>query len=207
MSETRIITISRSFGSRGKEIGEMLAKELGYTFLDKDIMRLASEKTGIVEDYFESDRSPRSSLLYSMAMGLYGNKGVHMIDYNSALSDDRLFGVQSDIIREKANEGNCVFVGRCAGYVLRKYENCINVFITADMDDRVKRIMENEELDEAAAKKKIQKMDKKRRTYYSYFTNREWANALDYHLCLNVSKIGIDGTVQTIKEFVEKSKR
>lgn len=207
MSETRIITISRSFGSRGKEIGEMLAKELGYTFLDKDIMCLASEKTGIVEDYFESDRSPRSSLLYSMAMGLYGNKGVHMIDYNSALSDDRLFGVQSDIIREKANEGNCVFVGRCAGYVLRKYENCINVFITADMDDRVKRIMENEELDEAAAKKKIQKMDKKRRTYYSYFTNREWANALDYHLCLNVSKIGIDGTVQTIKEFVEKSKR
>lgn len=207
MSETRIITISRSFGSRGKEIGEMLAKELGYTFLDKDIMRLASEKTGIVEDYFESDRSPRSSLLYSMAMGLYGNKGVHMIDYNSALSDDRLFGVQSDIIREKANEGNCVFVGRCAGYVLRKYENCINVFITADMDDRVKKIMENEELDEAAAKKKIQKMDKKRRTYYSYFTNREWANALDYHLCLNVSKIGIDGTVQTIKEFVEKSKR
>lgn len=205
MSKANIITISRTYGSNGKGIGKMLAKELGYNFYDKDIMRLASEKTGLVEDYFKSDRSPKSSLLYSLAMGLYSGQGVP-IQYNDSLSDDRLFEIQSEIIREKADEGNCVFVGRCAAYVLRHYDNCLNVYIDTDMKVRIERIAKRFELDEAAAKKKIQKTDKKRKVYYSYYTSREWSNPANFDLCLNTAKIGDEGAVALIKKWLEESK-
>lgn len=202
MSKTNIIAISRTFGSNGKGIGKALAKELGYDFYDKDIMRIASEKTGLVEDYFKSDRSPRSSLLYSLAMGLYSGQGVPL-HYNDSLSDDRLFEIQSEIIREKADLGNCVFVGRCAGYVLRHYDNCLNVYIDCDMKVRVEQISRRMELDEAAAKKLINKTDKKRRVYYSYYTSREWGNPQNFDLCLNTAKIGEEGAVELIKSMMQ----
>ncbi len=202
MSKKTIITISRTYGSNGKGIGKILAEQLGYNFYDKNIMQIASEKTGLVEDLFKSDRSPRSSLLYSIAMGFYSGQGVP-IQYNDSLSDDRLFEVQSEIIREKANEGNCVFVGRCAGYILRHYDNCINIFIDSDMEERVARIAERKELDEASAKKLIAKTDKKRRVYYEYYTGRAWGNCTNFDLCINTSKVGQDGAVELIKNMLE----
>ena len=202
MGKTNIITISRTFGSNGKGIGKALAKELGYAFYDKDIMRLASEKTGLVEEYFKSDRSPRSSLLYSLAMGLYSGQGVS-IHYNDSLSDDRLFEIQSEIIKEKADEGNCVFVGRCAGYILRHYDNCINIFIDCDMNVRVQKIAGRMDLDPAAAKKLIQKTDKKRRVYYSYYTSREWGDPAHFDLCINTAKIDEEGAIAMIKTMLE----
>lgn len=205
MSKTNIITISRTFGSNGKGIGKALAKELGFDFYDKDIMRIASEKTGLVEDYFKSDRSPRSSLLYSLAMGLYSCQGVP-IHYNDSLSDDRLFEIQSEIIREKADQGNCVFVGRCAAYILRHYDNCLNVYIDCDMKVRVEQISRRMELDEASAKKLINKTDKKRRVYYSYYTSREWGNPQNFDLCLNTAKIGEEGAVELIKSMMRLTK-
>ena len=202
MSKTNIIAISRTFGTNGKGIGKAQAKELGYEFYDKDIMRIASEKTGLVEDYFKSDRSPSASLLYSLAMGLYSGQGVPL-HYNDSLSDDRLFEIQSEIIREKADLGNCVFVGRCAGYVLRHYDNCLNVYIDCDMKVRVEQISRRMELDEAAAKKLINKTDKKRRVYYSYYTSREWGNPQNFDLCLNTAKIGEEGAVELIKSMMQ----
>ncbi len=202
MSKANIICISRTYGSNGKGIGKALAKELGYDFYDKDIMRIASEKTGLVEEYFQSDRSPRSSLLYSLAMGLYSGQGVP-IQYNDSLSDDRLFEIQRDIIKEKADNGNCVFVGRCAGYILKDYDNCLNVFIDCDMEDRVKKIADRYDLDEATAKKKIVKTDKKRRVYYSYYTSREWGNPAHFDLCINTSKVDEAGAAEIIKHMME----
>ena len=202
MSMKNIITISRTYGSDGKGIGKKIAEELGYDFYDKSIMQLASEKTGLMEDYFKSDRSPRSSLLYSIAMGFYSGQGVP-IQYNDSLSDDRLFEIQSDIIKEKADAGNCVFVGRCAGYILRHYDNCINIFIDCDPDERVQRIAKRFELDEAAAKKLIAKTDKKRRVYYEYYTGRAWGNCAHFDLCINTSKVGQDGAIQLIKNLLE----
>ncbi len=202
MSKKTIITISRTYGSNGKGIGKILAEQLGYNFYDKSIMKIASEKTGMVEDFFKSDRSPRSSLLYSIAMGFYSGQGVP-IQYNDSLSDDRLFEVQSEIIREKADEGNCVFVGRCAGYILRQYDNCINIFIDSDMEERIARIAERKGLDEASAKKLIAKTDKKRRVYYEYYTGRAWGNCTNFDLCINTSKVGQDGAVELIKNMLE----
>ncbi len=205
MSKANIITISRTYGSNGKGIGKTLAKELGWDFYDKDIMRIASEKTGLVEEYFKSDRSPRSSLLYSLAMGLYSGQGVP-IQYNDSLSDDRLFEIQSEIIREKADLGNCIFVGRCAAYILRHYDNCINVYIDCDNKIRIEKIAKRMELDEAAAKKLIAKTDKKRRVYYSYYTSREWGDPQHFDLCINTAKIGEEGAVALIKSMLEQVK-
>lgn len=202
MSKKTIITISRTYGSNGKGIGKILAEQLGYNFYDKSIMKIASEKTGMVEDFFKSDRSPRSSLLYSIAMGFYSGQGVP-IQYNDSLSDDRLFEVQSEIIREKADEGNCIFVGRCAGYVLRHYDNCINIFIDADIEERIANIAKRKELDEASAKKLIAKTDKKRRVYYEYYTGRAWGNCTNFDLYINTSKVGQDGAVELIKNMLE----
>lgn len=202
MSKRNIITISRTYGANGKGIGKKLAAELGYDFYDKDIMRIASEKTGLVEDYFKSDRSPRSSLLYSLAMGLYSGQGVP-IHYNDSLSDDRLFEIQSEIIKEKADQGNCIFVGRCAGYILRHYDNCINVFVDCDMDVRVKKIAERMNMDPAAAKKLIQKTDKKRRVYYEYYTSRTWGNTGHFDLCINTAKVDEDGAIAMIKNMLD----
>ena len=201
MSKKTIITISRTYGSNGKGIGKILAEQLGYSFYDKSIMKIASEKTGMVEDFFKSDRSPRSSLLYSIAMGFYSGQGVP-IQYNDTLSDDRLFEIQSEIIREKADEGNCIFVGRCAGYILRHYDNCINIFIDADIEERIANIAKRKELDEASAKKLIAKTDKKRRVYYEYYTGRAWGNCTNFDMCINTSKVGQDGAVELIKNML-----
>lgn len=202
MSTKNIITISRTYGSDGKGIGKKLASELGFDFYDKSIMQLASEKTGLMEEYFKSDRSPRSSLLYSIAMGFYGGQGVP-IQYNDSLTDDRLFEIQSDIIKEKADAGNCIFVGRCAGYVLRHYDNCINIFINSDMEERIQRIAKRFELDEAAAKKLITKTDKKRRVYYEYYTGHSWGNSANFDLCINTSTVGQEGAIALIKNMLE----
>ncbi len=202
MSKKNIITISRTYGSNGKGIGKEIAEQLGYDFYDKSIMHIASEKTGLMEDFFKSDRSPRSSLLYSIAMGFYSGQGVP-IQYNDSLSDDRLFEVQSEIIREKADEGNCVFVGRCAGYILRHYDNCINIFIDSDIEDRIARIANRMNLDEAAAKKLIAKTDKKRRVYYEYYTSRAWGNCTNFDLCINTSTVGQQGAIELIKNVIE----
>lgn len=202
MSTKNIITISRTYGSDGKGIGKKLASDLGFDFYDKSIMQLASEKTGLMEEYFKSDRSPRSSLLYSIAMGFYGGQGVP-IQYNDSLTDDRLFEIQSDIIKEKADAGNCIFVGRCAGYVLRHYDNCINIFINSDMEERIQRIAKRFELDEAAAKKLITKTDKKRRVYYEYYTGHAWGNSANFDLCINTSTVGQEGAIALIKNMLE----
>ena len=204
MGKLNVITISRTYGSNGKGIGKELAEELGFAFYDKAVVRLASERSGLPEEFFNEDRAGRSSLLYSLAVGLNVGQSVPL-RYHDALSDDRLFAVQSDIIREKAAEGNCVFVGRCAGYVLRHETNCLHVYVTADMDYRIAQIAKRYEISEDAARKKILKTDKSRRTYYTYYTNHNWGDTTDFHLCLNVSRLGTENAAHIIRNYLELS--
>lgn len=202
MGKFNVVTISRTFGSGGKGIGKQLADEMGYAFYDKEVVRLASERSGLPEEFFNEDRTGRSSLLYSLAMGL-GGAGALPSQYQHALSDDRVFSLQSDIIREKAAEGRAVFVGRCAGYVLRHEANVLNVYLNADIDYRVAQIAARYQISEDAARKKIQKTDKSRKTYYTYYTNHTWGDTTDYHMCLNISKLGQQGAARMIRDFLE----
>jgi len=123
---------------------------------------------------------------------------------NNYLSNETFFKIQSDIIRELAEEKSCVFVGRCADYILRDHPRCINIFITADTDDRVKRVTQDQKLTAAKALEVIEKTDKKRSEYYNYFSNKVWGVAESYHLCINSSVLGIDETVAFIRRFVEQ---
>ena len=202
MGRFNVITISRTYGSGGKGIAKRLAEELGFSFWDKGIVRLASERSNLPEDLFDEDRLVKTSLLYSMALNMHVGQNLPS-NYHAALNDDRLFSVQSDVIREKAEEGNCIFVGRCAGYVLRKMPNALHVYLDADLDYRIDQIQQRFELSRDAARKKVQKMDKTRRSYYSYYTNHTWGDVNDYHMCLNISKLGEKGTARLIEKFIE----
>ena len=122
--------------------------------------------------------------------------------YNSRFSQESLFQFQSDAIKKVAEGGGCVFVGRCADYVLRDYQNVVNIFITANMEDRIKMVQERDQCDEETAKKIISHKESARASYYNYYTGKKWGHSENYHLCINSSILGIDGTVDFIKQFI-----
>ena len=167
----------------------MLADKAGFKFYDREIISLASQKSGIHEEHFESvEKKPTNSILYSVVMGMYSSRGAY-VKLDDVLTDDKIYKVQADIIRDMAAQGNCVFVGRCSDYILRNNEKCFNIFLRGDLDDRVKRAMNEQNASEAEAKKIVSRADKKRRSYYNYYTNREWGNINNYDIALNLSKI------------------
>lgn len=193
----KIITISREFGSGGRAIGEMLAKELGYKFYDKEIIAKVAEESGLAEEYIAK-------------RGEYSN-GKSMLSYafsgrtSTGMSiDDYVFKIQKGIIKELADGEPCVIVGRCADFILQDREDVFNVFICADMKEKINRVCMQYELGMAAAEKMINDMDKKRSVNYQYCTERKWAQAKNYDICLNSSDVGYDGCVSMIKSVVEK---
>jgi len=143
---------------------------------------------------------------HSIFGGLFGIRGLMTEEPFSTyyLNNETLFSIQSDVIRKVADEGSCLFVGRCADYVLAGKQRLLNIYITANRDDRIKRIAERDHLTEKKAKDIIEKADKDRAGYYNYFTNKKWGAAESYHLCINSSILGIDDTVEFIKKFAEK---
>jgi cytidylate kinase len=199
MDEKFSITIGRQLGSGGRVIGEKLASQLGISFYDKELIQIASQESGLGKEFFEKVDEKTSHSIFS---GLFGY--TNDIYSNNYLSNETLFKIQSDVIRELAEQQSCIFVGRCADYVLKDNSRCLNLFITADMNDRVKRIAEIQKMPENKAKDYIEKMDKKRASYYNYFSNKVWGSAESYHLCINSSVLGIDETVTYISRFAEK---
>lgn len=199
-----IINIGRQFGSGGHIIGERLAMKMGFAFYDKELIRLASKESGLGRDFFEkADEKPRSGPL-SCFFGM--RAGVASEDmFNNYMSNDMFFKIQSDVIQELASKESCVFVGRCADYILRDNPLCTNIFITAELEDRIRRVAERQP-DIAGEKIKdfIEKTDKKRENYYNYYTNKTWGSAKSYHLSINSSAIGIDKTVELIYHFVRE---
>ena len=198
-----IITIGREFGSYGLDIGKRVAEELGLKLYDKDMLKRAAKESGLCEEIFEThDEKPTNSFLYSLVMDTY-SLGYASSGYADMPLNHKVFLAQFDTIKKIAAEGPCVMVGRCADYALEDYDNVISIFIHADLDKRVARIARLQNMAPSKAKDMIVKNDKKRASYYNYYTNKEWGAAKSYDLCLDSGKLGVEGTVKAILEYVK----
>jgi cytidylate kinase len=197
-----IITIGREFGSGGREIGSKLAEKYGIPFYDKNLLEESSKHSGICEELFvKHDESCSNSFLYSLVMGTYPLTADGRINPEMPLNH-RIFLAQFETIKKLAAQSPCVIVGRCADYVLQENPNMISVFVTGDLREKKRRITERYDIEKQKADDFIRKTDKRRANYYEYYTDRKWGAAKNYDLTLNSSKLGIDGCVDLISEFI-----
>lgn len=194
--QNTVITIARGYGSGGKTIGKMLAEDLGIHFYDRELLRLASDDSGIHERLFgQADEKIKKSLFMP---GTHVYKGeLFPPESDEFVSNDNLFNYQAKIIKELASTHSCVIVGRCADYVLRRQEGVLNVFIHAPLDERIFRTKETYQVDAPDIRSYVLKQDKNRAAYYEHFTDSVWGKAENYHLAIN-STIGLDTTVELI---------
>ena len=199
--DKKVITISREFGSGGRLIGKRLAEKLGVPYYDSDTINdRISEESGFVKEMFAGEeKKAKNSFLYSLtsAMGT-GESGPESLSLN-----ERVFLAQFDAIRKIADEGPCVIVGRCADDILEEDADACHVFIFADEDDRIARIVRKRHLEEEEAYKLIKKQDKIRRSYYQFYTDRKWGTREGKDLLINTSATGIDGAVAIIVQFLK----
>lgn len=203
MNEHYVINLGRQLGSGGKEIGKRLADELGFAFYDKGLIDLASKESGLCPELFEkADESSSQRLLG----GLFGTRLPLIAEgaypFGAYLNNDSLFKIQSDVIRHLAEQQSCLFVGRCADYILRDHPRCCNIFVSASVEARASRLMQLHGIDREAACHLMEKADKRRAAYYDYYTNKKWGVASSYHLCVDSSALGIDASIDLIKSFV-----
>ncbi len=198
-----VITIGRQFGSGGREIGEKLAQAYDIKYYDKELIARAAKESGFCEEILMNhDERPTNSFLYNLVIDTY-SFGYNSSSFVDMPMSQKVFLAQFDTIKKIADEGPCVIVGRCADYALEGRDNVINLFIYADEDFRVRKIMEQYDMDENKARDNLVKKDKQRASYYNYYTNRKWGRAESYDLCINSAVLGIDGSVKLIKQFVE----
>ncbi|MBQ8306171.1 MAG: cytidylate kinase-like family protein [Blautia sp.] len=202
MSTTSIITIGREYGSGGREIGQKVAEELGIRFFDKELLEHAANDSGICKELFENqDEKPTNSFLYSLVMDTY-SFGYSSAAYSEMPLNHKVFLAQFDAVKKLASEGPCVMVGRCADYALADNKDLFSVFVHGSMDARIARISEKYIKTPKESRDIINKTDKSRASYYNYYTNKKWGAAQSYHLCVDSSRLGIDGAVRTIIEAV-----
>ena len=200
--ENRVITIARSYGSGGRKMGRLLAKELGYEYYDREILRIASDESGISEELFNQVDERQHLPLFRIAREVYTGEVIPP-DSDDFISNENLFRYQAKIIRELASTRNCVIVGRCANFILRGRDNVLNVFVTAPVVDCVRRVMETDGLNLEEAEKKIKKIDKRRADYFKYFTGRQWHDAALYDLCLNTGHMSEQKCVDIVRAYME----
>lgn len=197
-----IINVGRQLGSGGRVIAKMLADDFGCGFYDRELLNLAAKESGFREELFEQNDEHKGFF-----RSLFHTLSPHVSDtsfYNNNMSQESLFKFQSDAIRRAADGGSCVFVGRCADYVLREYENVFNIFITADLDYRIRQVMERKGCDEAKARKIISNGDNERASYYNYYTGKKWGASESYHLCINSSLLGLESTEKFIAQIIRE---
>lgn len=202
MDERTVITIGREFGSGGHEIGSKLAERLGIKCYDKELLELAAKQSGLCEELFASqDEKPTNSFLYSLVMDTYS------LGYTSSYVDmpinHKVFLAQFETIKKLAERESCVIVGRCADYALEDDPFAISVWIKASLDHRVARIKKLYELTESKAADLIQKTDKRRASYYNYYSSKRWGEAKSYDLCVDSGELGIDGCIELIIKYIE----
>lgn len=203
MNEKFVINIGRQLGSGGRLIGEKLAAQLHIDFFDKELIQIASKESGLGKEFFEKVDERASHSLIGGLLGFRTNISSEVYGKNY-LCNETFFEIQSNVIRDLAEEKSCLFVGRCADYILRENPRCINVFISANIEDRIKRVAQDQQLSTEKAEEVIEKTDKKRSEYYNYYSNKVWGAAESYHLCINSSVLGIDETVAFIRQFIEQ---
>lgn len=197
-----IYTIGREFGSGGRAVGTMLAERLGIKCYDKELLQRAATDSGFCKEIFENhDEKPTSSFLYSLVMDTYSVGGYSSAPFLDMPLNHKVFLAQFETIKKLASEESCVIVGRCADYALSERPTCINTFIHADMDVRIKRVAADMQIPENKARDVIQKNDKQRASYYNYYTSKKWGDSRGYHLTLDSSQLGIDGCVDMILDY------
>ena len=199
----KIITISRQFGSGGRGIGKLLADRLDIPFYDKELIELASKESGIDERIFKSEGEETGRFYQVLGAIGYalGSPAGGIYEYSI---NDQLYLVQANIIEQLANEGPCVIVGRCADYVLEDREDVLNIYLCADMDERLRRVIDEyhvEDADEAM----LCKVDKRRSNYYQYYTDRVWGKAENYDLYINTGKFDTDAIIGMIVDAYRRS--
>ena len=201
MDKKIIITISREFGSGGRDIGRGVAERLGIDFYDREILAMAAEKSGLSTSFAEDiEQKIKSKFLHNIAFGGY-YAGADVSSSQLSLPD-KLFIATCDIIRSLADKGSCVIVGRCADYVLKDRDDVINIFIYADLQHKAERIANRHGLDLKKAESESKKYDKYRANHYDYYTEREWGNRENYHLCLNSGFLGVEKAIDIIVDTV-----
>lgn len=190
-----IITIGRQHGSSGREIARLLAEKLNYKCYDKEIVDEAANHSDFSRDLIDAFDEKRMSafILHAGGYGLNENFRLNM----------QVVSAQFEAMRNIAEKGNCIFVGRCADYILRDHDDLISVFILGDMDERLKCLERRQGLDEVEARKKIKEVDKDRSSFYRYYSDQTWGDAQNYDMCINSSKLGVEGTVQTIMSYIK----
>ena len=205
MGKNYVITIARGFGSGGKTIGQMLAGELSIEYFDRDILRLASEESGIYEGLFGMlEEKGKRRRLFRKDGEYRHEKPDTRPESSEFVSDDNLFKFQAQIIKGLSErEENCIIVGRCADYILEGRENLVRLFIYADRETCIKNVMQMYGWARKDAQRVIEKTDKNRSTYYRYYTGRDWRDASNYDLCINTSALGYEKSVQMIREYLK----
>ena len=202
MMEKYVIAISREYGSGGRHIGELLAKELGVPFYDKEIIHMSAEKSGMSAGFIEkSDESIPNAFLHNLKYSAYTSYDSIAL-YDTPVTD-KVFLAQSAVLKELASEGNCVIVGRCADYVLRDEPGLVTIFIRGAFEDRVRFAVEHYNLPPQKAMDRVKRIDKSRTNYYKYYTSRQWGNINNFDLIINTSFTGIEGAVEIIKTMMK----
>ena len=197
-----VYTIGREFGSLGQAVGERLAELLGIKFYDKELLQQAAKESGFCEEIFENhDEKPTNSFLYSLVMDTYSAGNYASAPFLDMPLNHKVFLAQFDTIKKIAEQESCVIVGRCADYALANNPNVMNIFVHADLDDRVKLISKRLDITENKAKDLVLKNDKQRASYYNYYTCKKWGDARSYDLTLNTSKISVDDCVEMILNY------
>ena len=197
-----IICIGRQLGSGGHDIARMLALDFGAKYYDRELLNMAARESGISEKFFEQNDERRGIFrsLFHLHASHVGDNNL----YNNDFSQENLFKFQSDAIMKAADEGSCVFVGRCADYVLRERTDVVRIFISASKRFRIDQIMAKQKLDVAAANKFINHCESQRASYYNYYTGKKWGAAESYDLCIDSSVLGLQATEKIIAEFIRK---
>lgn len=200
MADKKIITISREFGSGGRLIGRRLAEKLGVPYYDKELLDRIAEESGFSREMMEdAEKKAKNSFLYSLmsAMGT-GESGPESLSLN-----ERFFLAQFDTIRNIAEEGSCVIVGRCADYILRGMSEATHVFVYAEEEDKIKRAVEEYGVPEESVKKMMKDTDKARANYYAYHTGRKWGEHVNYNLSIDSGYIEIEDIVDLIIKYTD----
>ena len=205
MKELFVINIGRQLGSGGKDIGEIIARRLGVRLYDKELLTLAARQSGLCAEFFEKADEKESRGVISTVVGylrapFVGDDG----GVTNVLSNDALFKIQSDVIRDVAERESCIFVGRCADYILREHPRRVDVFISASEADRIRRICARTGCTADEARAQMERGDARRAGYYNYYSSKTWGAAATYHLCIDSSVFGDEGTADFILEFASR---
>ena len=203
--EKFVINIGRQLGSGGRTVGEIIARRLGVRLYDKELINLAARESGICSEFFEKadekeSRGVISTVVSYLRAPFVGDDG----GVTNVLSNDALFKIQSDVIRDVAERESCIFVGRCADYILREHPRRVDVFISASEADRIRRICARTGCTADEARAQMERGDARRAGYYNYYSSKTWGAAATYHLCIDSSVFGDEGTADFILEFAAR---